>query len=54
LYVEDKPGGTNAPRQVRIEGAEVLIWNRTSNQFRGRGPYRITPVGPLNIKTLKP
>jgi hypothetical protein len=54
VFVEDAartPAG-QAPHQIEVSNANVLIWNRLSNHFRGRGPYTITPKGPL--KGLKP
>jgi hypothetical protein len=48
VYVEDKPADTNKPPQeIHISGADTLTWNRLSNHFRGKGPYRIIPKGPL-------
>lgn len=44
VYVDDRL--TNQPPQrIEVEGAEVLTWNRVSNHFRGKGPYRIIPKG---------
>ncbi|MEI7730019.1 MAG: hypothetical protein WCO56_10635 [Verrucomicrobiota bacterium] len=49
--VETANTKTNGPPQIiHIDGAEQLFWNRLSNKFRGRGPYRITPGGPLPVK----
>ena len=48
LLVEERAARTNeAPRRLAIEGAEVLVWNRQAQTFRGRGPFRIRPDGAL-------
>ncbi|MCX8155331.1 MAG: LptA/OstA family protein [Verrucomicrobiae bacterium] len=50
LLVEERAVRTNGPpRQLEIEGAEVLVWNREAQTFRGRGPFRIRPGGPLRL-----
>ncbi|WCJ59948.1 hypothetical protein NXS98_02145 [Fontisphaera persica] len=50
LLVEERAARTNGtPRRLEIEGAEVLIWNREAQTFRGRGPFRIRPTGPLRL-----
>jgi hypothetical protein len=50
LLVEERAARTNGtPRRLEIEGAEVLIWNRAAQTFRGRGPFRLRPTGPLRL-----
>lgn len=50
LLVDDRAARTNGPpRRLEIEGAEVLVWDRVGQTFRGRGPYRIRPTGPLSL-----
>jgi hypothetical protein len=48
--VDERAVRTNVPpRRLEIEGAEVLVWNRQAQTFRGRGPFRIRPTGPLRL-----
>lgn len=50
VLVEERAARTNGPpRRLEIEGAEVLVWNREAQTFRGRGPFRIRPTGPLRL-----
>jgi hypothetical protein len=51
LYVDEKSASPGQPpQQIHVSGAEVLIWDRISNHFRGKGQYRIMPKSPLKLE----
>jgi lipopolysaccharide export system protein LptA len=45
--LETKGKSGKEPQALEIRNAEVLIWDRQSNRFSGRGPFQIESLSPL-------